>query len=224
MGENIQTNAFWDYEADAWFDRNKEYMLNYSSDKDQVINLLKKYNLKPKSLLEIGCSAGYRLNGIKKIFKSCNVFGIEPSGKAIKYGKKHFKKVNFKRGTAENLSNYKNESIDIIIVGFVFYAIDRNIIFKVVAEIDRVLKNNGTLIIIDFFSETSSKTAYKHIKDFAAYSYKQNYSEIFTASKLYYLFDKSTLNHTSKIPDATTDYDNKYTISLLKKDTIASYK
>lgn len=224
MQNNLQKSAFINYEADAWFDRNKESLLNYSTDQDKIVTLLKEYRLNPKSVLEIGCSAGYRLNGIKKIFTACDVFGIEPSEKAIEYGKKNFSDVNFNQGTADNLEAYGNESMDIVIVGFVFYVIDRNILFKVIAEIDRVLKNGGILVVIDFFSETTLKNQYQHIQKFSAYSFKQNYDEIFTASKLYYLLDKSTISHDTKMPDATEDYFNKYSISLLKKDVNASYK
>lgn len=36
--------------------------------------------------------------------------------------------------------------------------------------------------------------------------------------------DKSTLSHDSKTLDATEDFFNKYSISLLKKDTNASFR
>jgi ubiquinone/menaquinone biosynthesis C-methylase UbiE len=224
MENSLQKKAFITYEADAWFDRNRDYLTHYSTDNDKVTNLLKDYSLKPKSLLEIGCAAGYRLNGIKSIFDECNVYGLEPSSKAIDYGVNNFPKVKFQQGTADNLEAYDNESMDVVIVGFVFYVIDRNIVFRVVSEIDRVLKNGGILIIVDFFSESSLKNEYQHIKDFSAYSFKQNYDEIFTSSKLYYLLDKSTLNHGTKLLDASEDYFNKYSITMLKKDINASYK
>lgn len=79
MKNDQQKDAFISYEADAWFVRNMEVLLNYSSDNDRVVSLLKEYGLKPKSLLEIGCSAGYRLNGIRNAITGCEVFGIEPS-------------------------------------------------------------------------------------------------------------------------------------------------
>lgn len=224
MGNKLQTNAFISYEADAWFERNKDYLNNYKVEKDEVVNLIKQYRLNPGSLLEIGCSAGYRLNGIKNLLNTCEVHGVEPSDKAIAFGKEKFPSVNFTKSTADDLSAYADSSMDVIIVGFVFYVIDRQMVFKVIAEIDRVLKNNGLLIIVDFFSETSLKNQYQHIKDFSAYSFKQNYYEIFTSSKLYYLLDKSTLNHDTKEKDATEDYFNKYSITLLKKDILASYK
>ncbi len=224
MKNNLQKEAFIQYEADAWFERNKAYMAKYNPEEDKVVGLIQKYKLNPSTVLEIGCSAGYRLNGINKLHSSCKTFGIEPSQKAIDFGKQNFPNVNFTQGTADNLSAYETNSMDVVIVGFVFYVIDRQIVFKVISEIDRVLKNGGVLIIIDFFSESALKTQYQHIKDFSAYSFKQNYDEVFTASKMYYLLDKCTLNHDTKDFDATDDYFNKYTISLLKKDIAASYK
>lgn len=224
MENKKQKEAFLSYEANAWFERNKQILLNYSKDKDRVISLIKDYNLNPGNVLEVGCSAGYRLDGIKKVFNTCSVYGIEPSEKALEYGRENFPDVNFIHGTADNMSSFENDSMDIIIVGFVFYVIDRNSLFKVIAEIDRVLKNGGILIIVDFFSETSLKNAYQHIKDFSAFSFKQNYDEIFTSSKLYYLLDKSTMNHSEKLLDATNNYHDKYSVSLLKKDISASYK
>lgn len=222
--DNNQKESFLSYEADAWFDRNFNAIKTYDYNKDRVITLIREYNLKPESVLEIGCSAGYRLNAIRSLFNDCSVFGIEPSEKAIEFGKQYFPDVNFLHGTADDLKQYENESIDILIVGFVFYVIDRDILLKVVAEIDRVLMNGGILIIVDFFSEKSLKNVYEHIQEFSAFSFKQNYDEIFSASRLYYLLDKSTWNHSEKILDATDNYHDKYSISLLKKDFDASYR
>jgi ubiquinone/menaquinone biosynthesis C-methylase UbiE len=224
MQNDNQKESFLIYEANAWFERNKSVIDNYNLDRDRVITLIKEYNLKPKKVLEIGCSAGYRLNAINSIYKDCLTYGIEPSEKAIEYGKQNYPQVNFIHGTADNLECLENEDVDIVIVGFVFYVIDRNILLKVISEIDRVLRNGGILIIVDFFSETSLKNVYQHIQEFTAFSFKQNYDEVFTASKLYYLLDKSTWNHSEKVLDATDNYHDKYSISLLKKDNEASYK
>lgn len=221
---NSQKKSFLTYEADNWFERNKSIINSYTTSGDKVIELIQRYNVDSDSFLEIGCSAGYRLNALKELYPKSTVFGIEPSKKAIEFGKENYKNINFSHGTADDLSNFENESLDVIIVGFVFYVIDRNILFKVIAEIDRVLKNGGVIIIIDFFSESSLKNSYQHIDEFQAYSYKQNYDEIFTISKLYYLLDKSTFSHSTKKLDASNDYYDKYSISLLKKDINSSYK
>lgn len=224
METKLQKEAFEAYEADAWFDRNCEYLKSCNPNEDEVLKLIKNYNLNPNRLLEVGCSGGFRLNGIKVNYPSCEVYGIEPSEKAIAWGKDNFPNVCFKKGTADNLSDFLDNSMDVVIIGFVFYVIDRSNVLKVVSEIDRILKNNGTLIITDFFSETPLKNNYHHIKDIEAHSYKQNYDEIFTSSKLYYLLDKSTFNHETRKRDASEDYFNKYSVTLLKKDLFASYK
>ncbi|SDJ32982.1 Methyltransferase domain-containing protein [Pedobacter sp. ok626] len=224
MENNHQKEAFLAYEANAWFERNKVVIDNYHPEKDRVISLITEYGLKPEKVLEIGCSAGYRLNGLKEKISGTQVFGLEPSTEAIEYGRKNYPNVNFVHGCADDLSHFEDNSLDVVIVGFVFYVIDRNIFYKVVSEIDRVLKNGGILIIVDFFSESSLKNTYQHINSFSAYSFKQNYDEVFTSSKLYYLLDKSTWNHSHKVLDATNNYHDKYSISLLKKDLDASYK
>lgn len=222
--ENTHKHSFLTYEADNWFERNKVIVDNYTPENDKVIDLLKKYNVNCNKVLEIGCSAGYRLNAINEIFPKATVFGVEPSLKAIEFGKANYKNVNFSHGTADDLSDFKNDTFEVVIVGFVFYVIDRNILLKVISEIDRVLKDGGILIIIDFFSETSLKNIYAHIDEFEAYSYKQNYYEIFTNSKLYHLLDKSTFSHSTKEMDSSDNYHDKYSISLLKKDINSSYK
>ena len=219
-----QKESFLSYEADAWFERNRNAINHYDANRDRVITLIREYDLKPEAVLEIGCSAGYRLNAISSLYKGCSVYGVEPSEKAIEYGKQNFPDVNFLHGTADDLKDLEKDTIDVIVVGFVFYVIDRSILLKVISEIDRVLRNGGILIIVDFFSENSLKNVYEHIQDFTAFSFKQNYDEVFTASKLYYLLDKSTWSHSNKTLDATNNYHDKYSISLLKKDIEASYK
>jgi ubiquinone/menaquinone biosynthesis C-methylase UbiE len=221
---NKQKKAFLEYEADAWFERNKEYLQTYSTTKDEVVKLMHAYGLNPGSLLEIGCSAGHRLNGIKGIYPDCHVSGLEPSGKAVEFGKKNYKDIHLVNGTADNLEKFKEGSVDVVIAGFMLYVIDRNVLLKVVSEIDRILNNGGVLILVDFFSVTTLKNEYQHIKEFKAYSYKQNYDEIFTSTKLYQLLHKSTLSHTTGMPDAGNDFHNNYTITLLKKDIAAGYK
>ena len=221
---SYQKEAFLKNEANSWFFRNKDYIDNYDSKTDHVISLIKKYNLKPNSVLEIGCSGGYRLNSLKESFPNSKFFGLDPSSEAKKYCNTNFPLINFKNGTADDLSHLGSETIDLLIVGFVFYVIDRNILFKVISEIDRVLKNNGELIILDFFSEIPTKNKYSHISEIEAFSYKQNYDEIFTSSKLYCKIDKSTSSLIDKKLNSTNKYFDNVSVSLLKKNYQSCYK
>nr|WP_295869225.1 class I SAM-dependent methyltransferase [uncultured Chitinophaga sp.] len=220
---NTQKNAFLAYEANAWFNRNREYVTNYDRATDPVISLIGNYSLGQGNVLEIGCSAGHRLNGIRTEFPGIAVTGVDPSSEAIAYGQSAYEGVNLLQGTADRLDLPDNH-FDIVIIGFVLYVVDRALIFRAAAEADRVLKNGGTLILIDFFAESTTRNPYAYISGANAFSFKQNYDELFTASHLYHLLDKSTWNHLNKRRDATDDYYNKYCITLLRKDLDIAYK
>jgi SAM-dependent methyltransferase len=224
MQGSVQKRAFEVYEADAWFERNLEYIKGFDASKDRIIGVLEEYGVTGGRVLEVGCSAGHRLNGLRDRLPACKVFGIEPSVKAVEYGREHYKDIDIRNGTGDDLKSFESGSMDVVIVGFVFYVVDREMLFRVMAEVDRVLKNGGLLVISDFFTEVPRKNEYSHIKDVPAYSFKQSYEEIFTSSRMYLLLDKCTLNHLTKQPDASNDYYNKYTITLLKRDVLASYK
>lgn len=223
MNQHLQKNAFLEFEADQWFKRNHEKFIHFDAEKDRVISLIKTYNLKPSRVLEIGCSAGYRLNGIKQNFSSIEVFGVDPSQDAIRYGKLHYKDVNFIHGTVDDMSYFEDSSFDTVIIGFVFYVVDRILLLRAISEIDRILKDKGFLIIIDFFGETNLKRNYAHIRDLSAFVFKQKYDDIFSATLLYHLIDKSCENHISSFNVPNGDLQNLVSISLLKKDLDASY-
>lgn len=224
MRDDLQKSAFLEYEADQWFQRNFEVLKKYNAQEDKIINLLKAYNLSPKRVLEIGCSAGYRLKGISQSFRDVEVFGVEPSKNAIEYGKIHYPEVQFENGTADDMKYFADSYFDVVIVGFVFYVVDRRLLLRTISEIDRVLNDKGFLIIIDFFTEACIKRNYTHINEFSAFSFKEKYDEVFTSTHLYHLLNKSCYNHDNLQLDATDDFQNLYTISLLKKDLNASYK
>lgn len=223
---NLQKEAFLEFEANKWFERNIEAINNFNKNHDVVCNLVKKYSLTVQNVLEIGSSSGHRLNGLQEILgDDCKYYGIDPSKKAVDFGSEKFKNLNLKLGTADNLNTFENESIDLVIVGFVFYVIDRQLLLKVVSEIDRVLTRNGLLIIVDFFSEIPKKINYHHIKDFEVYSFKQNYHDIFISTKMYSLIDFNTASHSLNkfLPDLL-DYNELYTCALLKKNINDGYK
>ena len=64
-----QKSAFLNYEANSWFDINKGALVNYKTENDEIISLLKFYKKKPNNILEIECSAGYRLTVFEKVIQ-----------------------------------------------------------------------------------------------------------------------------------------------------------
>src|SRR5258706_6280933 len=210
----IQKKFFLEKEADAWFDRNFRTIENFNVAEDKVWETITRYNIQPKECLEIGCSAGHRLHAWKKELPQSDFYGIEPSNKAVAYGKENFKSINLKIGTIDDLSLFDDNKFDTIIIGFLLYVLDRELLFKAVAEVDRILKNGGYLIIVDFQALKPVRVKYHHIKDAEAYSFKQKYENIFVSSCLYHLVDKKTLTHSldNVRYDASKEYYDQYVI------------
>jgi ubiquinone/menaquinone biosynthesis C-methylase UbiE len=220
-----QKNIFLQEEADAWFDRNIISITNFDIKRDPVAAIIKKYHIEYTNCLELGCSAGHRLHGLKSLFPNANYFGIDPSSKAINYGKKNFSNLELSTGTADDLLVYETEKFDLIIIGFLFYVMDRNLLYRAISEIDRVLKNYGFIILVDFHAIKPMRVKYHHINQFDAFSYKQPYDNIFTSSCLYHLIEKNTLSHNNDFHfDSSSDFKNQYSASLLKKNLHIAYE
>jgi ubiquinone/menaquinone biosynthesis C-methylase UbiE len=220
----FQKQAFQKYEANQWFARNKSLLNTFKGESDIVSSLITQYRINPIRILEIGSSAGYRLNYLKSLFPSALVVGIDPSTDAIQEGMKLYPNIELHVATADDLSMFDDGFFDLVIIGFVLYVIDRSLLLKVVGEIDRVLTDKGLLINTDFFSEKAIQNKYQHISDFEAFSFKQRYENIFLASEMYHLIHMVSFNHSDLLPDATDDYFNKCSTTILKKDVSAAYK
>ena len=153
-----QKEIFLKNEGDAWFKRNKKSL--YQKKDDLIINTILKLNLKPKKILEIGCSNGWRLQKLHDLINS-KVYGIDPSREAIKDGYKQFQDVQFKNGVADCLE-FENNFFDMVIFGFCLYVCDLSDLFKIAYETNRVLKQNSNIIIYDFFNSSYYSKVYGH--------------------------------------------------------------
>jgi ubiquinone/menaquinone biosynthesis C-methylase UbiE len=223
MHNQPQKQYFLQAEADNWYERNLGKINQYDPSTDKIISLLKQYNASFSKVLEIGCSEGYRLEGIRQNF-SAEVAGVEPSVKALEAGKKKYPAVDLHHGTADDLAIFRDASFDIVIMGFIFYVIDRSLLIKCMSEADRVLKSGGILMILDFFSEKPVRRKYHHIGEFDAYSFKQPYDEMFSATQLYHLLHRSTYDHNTMEANIGVDYQDLISLSVLKKDIEAAYR
>jgi len=183
-----QNKLFLEKEADEWFNRNKSRLnqLAESPSSDLILTTISQLNLTPSSVLEIGACNGWRLNAINELYNA-DVTGIEPSLAAIEDGKKHFSKVNLIRGTADELP-FDADSFDLVILGFCLYLCDPSDLFKIASKVDRVLEDNGWLIILDFIPPRPYRNSYIHLK--GLYSYKMDYSQLFSGHPAYQLMTR----------------------------------
>lgn len=206
----MQKKIFLNGEGDKWFLRNRKVLKTKTYENDILcINIDRLLKLKSKKkilCLEVGCADGTRLNLIKKKFKKIKVIGVDPSKKAIIFGKKKFG-IPLYRGTADNLKIKKN-SVDILIYGFCLYLCDEEDYENISNNADKVLKKNGILIIYDFFSKLPKFNIYKHNEK--VNSYKKDFRKIFKNFKCY----------SHKLTRYSKNKKNKdlLAISLLKKN------
>jgi ubiquinone/menaquinone biosynthesis C-methylase UbiE len=211
-----QDNVFLNFEGDNWFKRNMNDLVG-SKDNDFIINLIHLYNITPKNVLEIGASNGWRLNEINRKY-GCNCVAVEPSELAIKAGKEKYPHIEFHRALANELPFDNNQKFDLVIISFVFHWIGREQLFKSVSEIDRVLSDGGLLMIGDFMPDSPNKVNYHHIKDKQMWTYKQDYTKLFTCSNIYKLIGQMTGHHETQELDSFVDNKSRMAVSLLKKD------
>lgn len=139
-----QAAAWLDGAADDYYGRNKD-MGNHGP--DPVTHLLDHLNLKPKRVLEVGCGNGWRLKAWRDRY-GCEVYGIDPSAKAVKEGNKTLGKA-LTVGTADKLP-YPDSCFDVVVMGFCLFLTEPKDWFRIVAEADRVLAMNGFVFVYDF--------------------------------------------------------------------------
>lgn len=157
--------------GDDYFYRNKDKIIDF---KNELLTktILENLNNKIANVLEVGCGDASRLFYLSKIYKKINFFGVDPSSAALKN-----KKIFLKKATADKLP-YKKNFFDIIIYGFCLYLTDNQDLIKIIFEADRVLKKNGIIIILDFYSKKIKYNKFSHKK--GHFVRKMDYSKLFS--------------------------------------------
>lgn len=151
-------------------------------------------NFKINKMLEIGCVCGQNLNFLSKEF-NIKCFGIDPSREAIKAGSEIFPDIELKVGTADFL-DFPDNYFNIVMFGFCFYQIDRDSIYEVLHQTNKVLKRGGFLVIYDFDTKLPYKRENKHNKDVP--TYKIDISRLLIDNPEYYLVEKRSFSHTGE--------------------------
>src|SRR5689334_11974525 len=121
-----QSTLFLRGEADRYYKRN----FHKSRENDPVLNALRAEQLRPRSVLEIGCGDGWRLVKMRAEMGSI-CYGIDPSKLAINDAPQK-DGIKCWRGTAENLKGVTDSSVEMVIHAFELYLIDREDLFRVV--------------------------------------------------------------------------------------------
>jgi ubiquinone/menaquinone biosynthesis C-methylase UbiE len=210
-----QKKVFLESEGDAWFARNKARLSarRAHADDDPIQRELLEF-LPPGAregvrVLEIGCGDGTRLAWLAdKLGADC--VGLDPSADAVTAARAIG--VVAERGTADSLP-FEDRAFDVVIFGFCLYLCDREDLFRIAAEADRVLRSPGWLVIQDFFSPCPRTNPYHHRPDIQ--SYKMDYRSLFSWHPGYVCLTHRVRHH----DDAayTDSADDWVAVSVLRK-------
>ena len=193
----LQSEVFLSSEADNWYLRNKQQLerIAQSIPTDLLIQTCTPFADQINSVLEVGCASGQKLEIVIREFNAKG-FGIDPSSLAIRDARERFStqglNSDFRVGVSSMLP-YADGSMDLVILGFFLYVVDRNELEKTVNEIDRVLKPGGFLLIEDFDYGRAITKDYAHYQGLK--TYKENYARLFTEQRNFYLIEKHSYSH-----------------------------
>lgn len=209
----MQKNIFLNGEADKMFGRHKKRASKCNFEDDYVVravlDISKSSSNAMLKILEIGCGEGERLKYIRNSI-NCSVSGIDPSLDAINQCK--LNNIDAIVGTADILP-YKDKSFDIVIFGFCLYLCDREDLFRISMEADRVLNKEGWVVIQDFFAESPVHNVFHH--NSLIKSYKMNYKTLFTWHPNYTCYQAKVYHHDHKV---FTDHSSDWLeISVIRK-------
>lgn len=172
-----QAQFFMDSEGDRWFERNKDRLGAH----DPVGKAIKDLKIRPKNVLEIGCSNGWRLAALRNDH-GCNVMGLDPSHAAAEDAKKG--NVSVWTATAAAMP-LRSRQYDVVIYGWCLYLTDPDDWFRIAMEGDRVLADDGYLIIHDFNTGNNPfKRPYEHAE--GLFSYHVQWSKFWLAHPWYH--------------------------------------
>lgn len=186
-----------------WHDRNKDKPRL----PDPVLDVIDACDLRPKTVLEIGCGTGWRLAALKDTY-GADCTGYEPSKTAV--AEKVHPRV-FPASALEALPYIRRQYYDTIIFGFCLYLVDREDLMFIAAGADAALRDKGHVIIHDFLPDYSYRRAYVH-KD-GVWSYKMHYADLWLGNPAYKLAHMSS----------TGEDDNCIGVAVLQKDLEAAW-
>jgi hypothetical protein len=103
-----------------------------------------------------------------------------------------------------------------VIYGFCLYLVDREDLFKVVAECDRVLRGGGHVVIHDFIGNHTNPS-YSRDYEYAPElrSYKMDYGDLWLGHPAYQTVYKKIFGMRKDTPE---NPDDRVVVQILKKD------
>ncbi len=198
-----QETEWWVHEGDAWWARNREKVADPQRiARDPTLRMIARHadtiwTVPPdeRRALEVGCASGWRLEEIRRAYGAfCN--GCDPSAEAVMEGNRLYPDIDLHEGMASDLGDW-GVNFHCVILAWVCHWIDRHYLAKSVAEIDRVLRPGGHLVIADFAPDVPTKVRYHHRQDVEMWTYKLPWAgaDLWIATGCYRQIETMMFNH-----------------------------
>lgn len=217
-----QDRLFREMEGDAWFKRNRDQITSagWPDYPAALVEMIENRD-RIKTVIELGCANGFRLEAIRHKTPCERLVGVDCSIDALEDGRSRYPAVEFHRGMLTELP--VEESFDLVIVNLVLCWISRESLARAVAEIDRVTADGGFLIIGDHFPDHPQRRRYHHNLAEEIYTYKQDYGKIFEALGTYRELARITYNHDSPGSGIQVTDSSKRGVCMLLKKSLQGY-
>ena len=215
-------DVFDEIEADAWFERNQGRLdPSRAAVSDPALKLLRDWRIRPRRALEIGASNGYRMQALRDEC-GCEASALDLSANAVADGRRRFPGLDIVEGRATALP-FESDAFDCVVAFGVFCWTSQSDIFKSLMEADRVLSDDGHLLIGDFLPPQPQRIRYHHRKDADIYTYKWDFSAVFQAFPTYRLLSRQLVDHETFSLDATHPAHDRFAVTLLRKDLTGGF-
>lgn len=139
-------------DANAWYQRN----LNDFELHDVSMSMTLGHIKTLKSVVEIGCADGYRLDHLQMLY-TCAAYGCDLSSEAIEAGKAKYSHVDLQVCDMTQL-NYADGMADLVIARGVLMYLPHKQLVKALSEMIRV--SSKYILIRDWFADTPFKTEF----------------------------------------------------------------
>ena len=195
MTTPIQATTFADGEGDAWYTRNRAHLAAYDMTNDPVARAITAAGLKPRSILDLGCSSGTRLTALCRHHRAQGT-GVEPSAAAIEEARTRDPHVTWQVGTLDAHPPLQGP-FDLVVVSFVLHWIDRRRLLTSLAALDAEVADGGCVVISDFYPEHPLRREYHHLTGQGVFTYKNDYPAMLLSTGLYRPLLRQTLDYPS---------------------------
>lgn len=211
-------DAVWLDEGSAWFRRNRMLlggpaMLGY----DWPLRLVNLYSLAPRTIVEIGCSNGWRLAVLSEGGRR-ECIGLDASSEALIDGQARYPKLKLYHALATSLP-IRDYTADLVIISYLYHWLARESLLLAASEVDRILKPGSYLILADFAPDVPTRVSYHHRAGLWTWKLPDAYAGLFLATGVYREVTRITYNHDGHDDRADIDSDRRGACVLLRKES-----